>query len=147
MGGHPYWYKVDYQADAGAALSALRKREFEAGRYNPVIRYLTFPIGPESPAPGAAHESIEEAIEAADTDGTRSILDIDSISDEPDFGASCAVSEDELMELFDTTKPTVDQVLNCDEFWDSLERGQARHVVIFDADGSRHLFFVGYSYD
>ena len=39
MGGHPYWYTVDYQEDISAALNALRKREFVAGRYNPVTPY------------------------------------------------------------------------------------------------------------
>ena len=83
MGGHPYWYVVDYQEDIAAALNALRQREFLAGRYNPVISYphKLFPIGPQSPAPGAAHISIREAVEASDADGTRSILDIERISE------------------------------------------------------------------
>jgi hypothetical protein len=36
---------------------------------------------------GAQHASIEEAFEDADADGTRSILDLDHFSEEPDFGA------------------------------------------------------------
>jgi hypothetical protein len=39
MGGHPYWYIVPYESDIDAALHKLKQREFEAGRYNPVIRY------------------------------------------------------------------------------------------------------------
>jgi hypothetical protein len=35
------------------------------------------------PAPGAQHDSIDEAREDADADGTRSILDIDDVSEAP----------------------------------------------------------------
>jgi len=149
MAGHPYWYVVDYREDIGAALSALRDREFVAGRYNPVIPFPgdLLPIGPHSPAPGAAHASIEAALEASEADGTRSILDIGSISDEPADGASCAPSDDELTRLFGTTTPSVDQISDCDEFWDTLERGQARHIVIHGSDGPYQIFFAGYSFD
>ena len=40
-----------------------------------------------SPSQGAQHASIEEAFEDADADGTRSILDLDHFSEQPDFGA------------------------------------------------------------
>ena len=68
MGAEPYFYFVEYNPDINAALQELREREFEAGRYNPVMRslYSLFPIGPDSPAPGAQHDSIEEAREAWD---------------------------------------------------------------------------------
>jgi hypothetical protein len=149
MGGHPYWYVVDYRQDIGAALNALRNREFVAGRYNPVTPYPgdLLPIGPHSLAPGAAHASIEDALQASDADGTRSILDINSIADAPTFCASCAFSSDELTRLFGTTTPSVDQINACDEFWDTLERGQARHIVIHGSNGPTHLFFAGYSFD
>jgi hypothetical protein len=149
MGAHPYWYVVDYREDLGAALHALRDREFAAGRYNPVIPYPgdLLPIGPHSPAPGAAHASIEAALEASEADGTRSILDIDSIAGEPAHSVSCAFSDDELMRLFSTTTPSVDQISECDEFWDTLERGQARHIVIHGSEGPSQIFFAGYSFD
>ena len=40
MGGHPCYYVVPYENDINHALQALRQREFEAGRYNPVVRFL-----------------------------------------------------------------------------------------------------------
>lgn len=147
MGGHPYWYTVDYQEDIAVALNVLRTREFRAGRYNPVIPFLDFPIGPDSPTPGPAHHSIDDAMEAAEADGTRSILDISAISDEPDFCASCKLSSQELESLFGTVFPTVEQIQNCDAFWDSLERGKARHIVVHEAGVPRLIFFAGYSFD
>jgi hypothetical protein len=85
MGAEPYFYFVKYQPDVNQALQELREREFRAGRYNPVMPFLQFPVGPGAPAPGAQHDSIAEAMEDAAEDGTRSILDIESVADEPDF--------------------------------------------------------------
>jgi hypothetical protein len=73
MGGEPWFYFVPYQTDINNALQALRRREFQAGRYNPVTPFLEFPLDAAAPGPGAQHASIEEAIQDADADGTRSI--------------------------------------------------------------------------
>ena len=85
MAAHPYWYFVEYKEDLGEALEELRTREFQAGRYNPANPFLMFPVDPNSPSPGTQHDSIAEAMEDAAEDGTRSILDIQKIADEPDF--------------------------------------------------------------
>src|ERR1041384_5337717 len=110
MGGEPYYYFVPYQQDISAALQALRRREFEAGGYNPAMpfpsRYL--PLGPESPAPGRQHDSIEEALEDSDADGTRSILDIERISDTPDFSVAPRLSDEFLTLFFGTPRPRAD---------------------------------------
>ena len=63
MGGHAWTYFVPYQPDILAAMLALRRREFEAGRYNPAVR---FPMDRNAPSPGAQHASIEAALEATD---------------------------------------------------------------------------------
>ena len=76
MGAEPWYYFVAYQSNIQRALDALREREFRAGRYNPVVPLLEFPISGDYPGPGARHASIEAAIEASDADGTRSILDM-----------------------------------------------------------------------
>ncbi|BAY13082.1 hypothetical protein [Calothrix sp. NIES-2098] len=90
MGAEAYWYYTDYQSDLNAALQMLREREFQAGRYNPAIPLLDFPITENSPTPGSQHPSIEAALEASEADGTRSILDILKVSDTP-----CPLSKDE----------------------------------------------------
>src|SRR4051794_24516397 len=96
MGAEPYFYFTKYQKDTNAALQKLRQQEFKAGRYNPVLPFLQFPIGPRSPAPGAQHRSIDEALEDSDADGTRSILDLDRVADEPDFGAAVPLDPSQL---------------------------------------------------
>src|SRR5689334_17694911 len=106
MGAHGYWYRVKYRPDVDGALQELREREFRAGRYNPVIPFPDFPIGPHSPAPGARHATMAEAFEDADADGTRSIIDLDRVADEPDYGAVTALGDAALLALFGTTRPT-----------------------------------------
>ncbi len=147
MGAEPYWYFVKYQPDLSAALDALREREFQAGRYNPVISFLKFPIGPDSPAPGPEHSSIEEALEEADADGTRSILDLNHIADSPDFFAAAPLDAAVLQGLFGTTKPTRAMLERNMDFFEDIERGQGIYIVVYRDDKPDEILFAGYSFD
>ncbi len=147
MGAHPYWYVVKYRPDVDAALQELREREFQAGRYNPVIPFPDFPIGPHSPAPGAQHANMAEAFEDADADGTRSIIDLERVSDEPELGTVTALGDDVLQELFGTTRPTREMVENNDEFWEDLDRGQGIYIILYKDDQPNEIYFAGYSFD
>lgn len=106
MGAHPYWYFEKYAGNVEASLRTLREREFNAGRYNPVGAFPEFPPGPHSPSPGAQHATIEEVMEDAAEDGTRSILDLDHVSDSPDFCAVAPLPDDVLENLYGTETPT-----------------------------------------
>ena len=117
-----------------------------AGRHNPVLPWLDFPLGPQSPAPGPQHASIADAVEAADADGTRSILDLNRVADEPDFFTAARMPDEDLMEFFGTTRPTREQVEDGD-FWEDLERGHGLYVVLYKDGEPDELFFAGYSFD
>lgn len=172
MGGHPYWYYTPYQTDINTTLQVLRQQEFAAGRYNPVISFLEFPITADSPSPGAQHSSIEDALEASDADGTRSILDLWQISTIPYAEAmeastqdgmdllctSFPLSADELICLFGTEQPThalvesrllaSDQTDDAvDDFWESIDRGTGRHIILYENENPVEIFFIGYSFD
>ena len=147
MGGEPWFYFVPYQADINSALQALRLREFQAGRYNPVMPFPDFPIDAQTPGPGARHASIEAAIEDADADGTRSILDMARVSDEVDYGSVTPVSDDDLVNLFGTSKPTREMIESNDELFEALERGQGVYIVAYRDDKPSEIFFAGYSFD
>ncbi len=179
MGAEPYWYYTSYQPDLNAALQMLRKQEFQAGRYNPAMPLLDFPITESSPAPGAEHPSIEAALEASEADGTRSILDILRVSDTPCpfsrdefkatllggdyeilgqvFNTAFRLPSAELLALFGTEQPTHEMVesvilgnTNSDAsaaFWDSIDRGTARYIIVYIKDQPSEIFFVGYSFD
>jgi hypothetical protein len=147
MGGHPWFYFVDYEPDVNAALQKLREQEFQAGRYNPVMDFPEFPVGPHSPAPGAQHDSIDEALEDSDADGTRSILDMMSVSTTPDYGALTPLPLEDLMSLFGTGKPTHEMIEESDELFEELERGQGVYILIYKDDQPFEIFFAGYSFD
>jgi hypothetical protein len=147
LGGEPWFYFVPYQADINSALVALRRREFQAGRYNPVTPFPEFPVDAGTPGPGPQHASIEDAIEDADADGTRSILDMERIAAEPDYGAVTPLSEETLIDVFGTTKPTREMLESSDELFEALERGQGVYVVAYLNDKPSEIFFAGYSFD
>jgi hypothetical protein len=147
MGGHPYWYTVPYQLDTDKALQELRQREFLAGRYNPVTRLPEFPISASSPTPGARHRNIDEAMEASGADGTRSILDIATISAEPDYFAASPLGDDLLNSYFGTTRPSREMVESHMEFLEDVKRGQAVYIVLYKEGVPGELLFAGYSFD
>lgn len=131
MGAEPYEYTVPYESDVRAALNKLREQVFESGDYNGAE------FNPPTP---------EAAMEFTDADGTRSILDILDISDEPEFCCAAPFSAAELQEYFGTDKPTQEMVGQAD-FWDDLERGMARYIILYEGDEPKQIYFAGYSFD
>ena len=147
MGAEPYWYFVEYKPDIGAALQELRDREFRAGRYHPVVDRLEFPLGPFSPIPGAKHASIKKAIKAADATGTRSILDIERVGEEPDSSVATPLGNDVLTSIYGTPQPTRQMIEQNMDFFESIERGQAVYVVVYKDGKPDEIVFAGYSFD
>ena len=147
MGGHPWFYNVDYEPDIEAALQKLRQREFLAGRYNPATPFPEFPVDESAPAIGAQHSSIEEAFEEADADGTRSILDMLTVADSPDYCVVAPLSADKLIELFGTDKPTYEMIEDNEELYEVLERGQGVYIIAYKDGQPDKILFAGYSFD
>jgi hypothetical protein len=147
MGAEAYYYFVKYQPDVGAALQELRQREFQAGRYNPVMPFPPSGAGPNAPCPGAQHASIEEAFEDADADGTRSILDLDHIAEEPEFGAVTPLGEEALGQLYGTTRPTRAMIEANMDFFEEIDRGQGVYLVAYRGGAPDEILFAGYSFD
>ena len=169
MGANPYCYFTPYQQDIQAALTVLRQREFEAGRYDPAMQMadppaymfqFKFPLDDTVPSPGAQHGSIDQALEAAAESGTRSILDIFQISSMPDFSTASPLDDATLISLFGSAEPTrevVERVLVDGQrafeadpyaaFWDQIERGQGRYITVYAGSEPREIFFAGYSWD
>jgi hypothetical protein len=146
MGGMPYWYVVDYEEPLQSALDRLRTRELEAGRYYPV---LPFPQDDPTATPGKAHPNIKAALKAAGADGTKSILDISTIADKPDYCVAAPFAPNDLEKIFGTTQPEP-AAFESDppsEVFDAIERGMARYIIGYEAGRPRKILFVGYSFD
>ena len=147
MGGHAYWYTVPYNDDLELVLADLREREFLAGRYNPAMPFIDFPITAGSPAPGPQHATIEDALADSGADGTRSILDIHSIGDTPEFFTAGPLAPEVLRGLYGTERPTRAAVEADDSFLEDVERGTAVYVLLYEGDTPTEVFFAGYSCD
>jgi hypothetical protein len=148
MGGSPYWYFVAYEKDVNNALQRLRDREFEAGRYHPVLRLPVFPVTESSPRPGAQHRSIKAALDASREDGTRSILDIKTVGPPPvRHGVAVPLSAHVLESLYATAEPTRQMVEENMEFFNDIDRGECIYVTVYKDGQPDELFFAGYSYD
>ena len=147
MGAHPYWYFVDYQPSVQKALDELREREFRAGRYNPAMPFLEFPVDPSEPGPGAQHDSIGDACADAAEDGTRSILDISEVADDPTFCVAAPLSDDDLEAFYGTTQPSREQVEENMDWFEDLERGHCVYIKVYKNGQPNELLFAGYSFD
>ena len=128
MGAEPYDYTVPYEPDIQAALDKLRRRVFESKEFN----------GAEFDPP-----TPEAAFELTEADGTRSILDISRISDQPDFCCAAPLSSEELERYFGTQKPTKVMMQESGDFWEDLERGMARYVILYEGDEPKEIYFRG----
>lgn len=147
MGAEVYYYSVEFEEDDNAALQKLRQREFLAGRYNPVQYFPDFQALENDP-PGAQHDTIEDALWAAEADGTRSILDLARVDDEPDFCVAARLKPKQLIDLFGTEKPTEEIVQEkFSDLLEIIERGHGICFPIYDGDKPIELIFVGYSFD
>ncbi|HBQ10489.1 MAG TPA: hypothetical protein DEF51_04615 [Myxococcales bacterium] len=146
MGAQPYMYVVDYEEPLQAALDELRAREFEAGRYCPV---LMFPQDDPNATPGRGHDTIAEAFAAAGADGTNSILDIAKIADAPDYCAAAPFDDEALVAFFGGTRPEAStfDAWPCGEAFDEISRGMARYVVGYSEGRPSKILFIGYSFD
>lgn len=147
MGARPYWYLIPYEEDFNAALSKLRMREFKAGRYNPVIPFPEFPVSDESPAPGAQHADVSQPLMQTEGEGTRSILDLERVSEANDYCVARTLSDAELLKYFGTTKPSAEIIQMNSGFFNDIERGKGLCIVVFENEIPLDLFFVGYSFD
>lgn len=147
MGAEPYWYFEPFHGDVELALEACQEREFKAGRYYPASSSIEFPPTADSPAPGAKHATIFDAQQDAGEEGTRSILDVESVSLIPDFGVVAPVDEEQLLELYGTVEPTRRMVEQNMDFLEELDRGQAVYILLYEDGEPIEICFAGYSFD
>jgi hypothetical protein len=112
-----------------------------------VIPHIDFPIDPAAASPGPQHLSIQHARDAADMDGTRSILDIEGIGNAVEIGIAAPLDDEVLEDLYETTKPTHQMIESNMDFFEKVDRGEAIFIVVYKNGKPDELFFAGYSFD
>ncbi len=114
-------------------------------------------LGGETPKPepdsSKKPETIDELLEEQGESGTHSILDIQRVSDEPDFGAVSPMPSEELEALFGTDKPTRKMVEEKAGDYDLVEhplvseRWQGVYFTVYRDGRPDELYFIGTSGD
>lgn len=132
LGDDTYEHTVPYEPDIQSALDKLRAQVFVSGEFNGAQ------FDPATP---------EEALELAEEEGTRSILDILKVAEQPDFCCAAPLSPDELRQYFGTTHPTVDDLTRSPDFGEEVERGHCRYVILYEHDKPTQIYFIGVAFD
>jgi hypothetical protein len=166
VGASGWQYSVPYQSDIKKALDELREQIFQSGKYykrEPFWQYTNESEYDDAPDEDVRQEliewlhtmkamkeptTIEELLLWNGEDGTHSIVDIKSVSTEPDFGTISPLSPEDLMELSGTYEPTkviVEQKAN--EIMELRERWQATYIIVYKDGFPNEIFFTGYSGD
>lgn len=89
-----------------------------------------------------------------------SINPLDDIAHEPQFEMVCSLTDSELHQLFSTIEPTrsmVESVLlneqeiedwePWEKFWDGIDHGEGRYIIVYENGQPTEIFFAGYSFD
>ena len=167
MGAHPWSYFVPYQPDIQAAMESLQQREFAAGRYHSRRTH-----DPSLPRP----TSIEDLrANYLTEEGSRSILDMIAVADQPgtgafaeeltglmeespemadlfgsemsDFCTAVRMPDEELQRLFGTTRPTRQMIENNPDYNENIGRGCGIYIIVYEEEIPEEIFFAGYSFD
>lgn len=169
MGASGWSYFVPYQRDLSAALQALRQEVFRGGEYTKpyvgtteeFVRYLPKELAALREWMVAEYErrqrrlrrkvkTIDGLLKRAGEDGTHSILDVDRISDVPDFGAIVPLSGEQLLTIFGTEQPdhiTVERVSQAGQLADLYGRWQGICLVVYEGEVPVEVYFEGASGD
>ncbi len=175
MGGNPWHYFTPYQRNINEALQNLREQEFRMGRYgfdywfNQMSTNMQIGVTLNQSNRsanelieqyGSVHAAIEALLDQSMPDGTQSILDMTHVSNQPEGFAVCPLSEHEIQEILQTSQPTrelIESLLLDEEaidnwqpfemFWDSIDRGTGRYIVLYQEGEPTEIFFAGYSFD
>ena len=143
MGASTWDYFTDYEDDAGAALQKLREKVFREGQYE----WKPKPDSSMNP------RTIDDLCEERGESGTHSILDIQGVSPEPEFGAVCPMPVVRLQELFDTDQPTrkmLEEKQGDEELIEDpvvSERWQGIYFTVYRDGRPNEIYFIGTSGD
>ena len=132
MGAEPWSYFTPYEKSVHAALEKLRDQVFESGNFR------GSEMGPATP---------EEALANSAEEGTASILDIMNVGVTPEICSVCPLSDEDLESYFGTTEPTHEMILENQDFYEPIGRGEGIYITVYKDGRPNEYFFAGYSFD
>ncbi len=147
MGASGWAYYVGYEADMNNALASLRNAVFRGGKFETPNDLTEM----KREYPGIL-DSIETLVEACGESGTHSILDINGLSENPEFGKVSRLSDSLLREYFGTNRPTKEDVEETKSLlfqklpsivgtWGGL------YLTVYRGESASEVFIIGMSGD
>ena len=169
MGASSWTYLTPYQANIQEALQGLRQVIFQQGAYYTEEAFINAideeevskGLSPEyaqvfrqalqdlrsEPQPSSP-QTIDELLERNAESGTHSILDIDTVSETPGFGKVAPLTEQKLLEMFDTTQPTWNMIeTKIEEIQALRERWMGTYIIVYQDGLPNQILFTGFSGD
>lgn len=163
MGSSAWNYFVPYQQEIEKALNDLREEVFRNGKYymrpkseidpdefldapKEILEIL--PEWIEREKSFTIPNSIDDLLEWNGEEATHSILDFTKIGLVPDFGTVTLLSDNQLLILFGTDKPTrhiIEQ--NSHKIWDLQNNWGAIYIIVYKDNMPDEIFFGGHSGD
>ncbi|HZT42725.1 MAG TPA: hypothetical protein VFA07_11220 [Chthonomonadaceae bacterium] len=165
MGATGWTYWIPYQSDLDKALRELKEQVFARGEYNkPFTAEDYLEILGEKADPRLARalpsrasltppQTIGELLRQCAESGTGSILDIERVAAEPQFGAIAPLPNETLRNLFGTEKPTQEMVAQWAGRIPTIEeprlyrREQGIYVITYQGGEPNQVYIEGCSGD
>ena len=97
--------------------------------------------------PGRTAYEADDAAAADAMPATLFIFSDGRVSGSPEFFCAAPLTGSELTRYFGTDKPTRQHVERSNNFWEDIDRGHCRYVVLYEGETPKHLYFAGYSFD
>ena len=97
---------------------------------------------------GPRHDSIEDAIMDAGEEGTRSILDIHTVSNRAGFGTAAPFPKAAYMELYGTERPTQSDIRANKDFLRWASPAQCIYILLYEKNAAEptQVLFAGRSF-
>lgn len=165
MGASSWSYIVPYQIDISRAFQELKESVFRKGEYYTEAKFLAGMekvmqerLSPESfhhfqetktqlqnqPSPA----TIQELLQMNGNSGTHSIIDMEGVSITPEFGKVTPFSPQDLIDLFNTDKPTREMAEEkLSEIQERCEIWQGIYFIVFQNNSPSEILFAGISGD
>jgi len=101
-----------------------------------------------APDPIKMRKAIDKLVKQCAENGTHSILDIKTISSQPEFRTIAPLSPKELLAMFGTEYPTRSMIeKNFTQLTKLRERWSGTYVIVYDNNQPTEIYFTGYSGD
>jgi hypothetical protein len=154
-----YFNEVPGIVDPDAPLEKQMKKQEGETYHQFIVRFQNLSdrlagkrVKPDADLPKRP-ETIDKLLEMQGESGTHSIIDIERIALEPDFGSVTPMPVERLLKLFRTDKPTrrmVEEALERHDIWEDplvSERWQGVFFTIYRDNKPDELLFIGTSGD